>query len=110
MSFITNQAHNASKRIDNLKRKLYAAESGEGSVGIPAESWATAVIKLAIIFLIGIVIIQGVVTNSGVNNSSAPFYSLLISVKNNITSGYSLASLTLLVLGAVSVIHYLGFV
>jgi hypothetical protein len=108
MSYITNKAHNASKRIDSLKRKLCATELAEGE--IPADVWVNSIVKIAIIFIIGIFIIQGVVSNSGVNNTSAPFYSLLVSVTSNITSGYTLASLVVLVIGAAAIIHFLGFI
>jgi hypothetical protein len=108
MSFVTNTAYNAEKCIDFIKCKLYAAESGEGA--IPAESWVNSIIKVAVIFIIGIVILQGVTDNTGLNNTSAPFYSLAISVKSSITSGYTLASLMIMVLGAAAITHYLGFI
>jgi hypothetical protein len=110
MSFITNTAYIANK-INSLKLKITSEESAEGSVGVPAESFAIAVLKLAIIFIIEIVILQGVVNSSGVmNNTPAPFYSLTVSVRSQITSGYTLASLLVLVVGAAGVMHYLDFI
>ena len=107
MSYVSNQAYIANK-INNLKLKLTGDEPAEGA--LDAQNWVTAIIKVAVIFIIGIVILQGVTDNTGLNNTSAPFYSLAQSVQSNITSGYSLASLVVLVVGAGAVIHFFGFV
>lgn len=107
MSFISNKAYITSK-INSLKLRINSEESAEADFG--ADKWVTTIVKLAVIFIIGIFIIQGVVENTGLNNSSEPFYSLLQSVQSNITSGYTLASLMILVVGAGAIIHYLGFV
>jgi hypothetical protein len=80
MSYVNNRAYIADK-INNLKLKLVNDESAEGSVGVPAESFAITVIKLACILVIGVIIVQGIYTASGVNNTSAPFYSLAVSVQ-----------------------------
>jgi hypothetical protein len=42
MSFITNTAYIVNK-INSLKLKITSEESAEGSVGVPAESFASAV-------------------------------------------------------------------
>jgi hypothetical protein len=108
MSFLQLKNSSASSHISKIGHKLRSADSGEGSVG--ADVWITAIIKIACLFVIGIVILESVVNNTGVNNSSEPFYDLMVSVKSNITSGYTLASLMVLVIGAGAVIHFLGFV
>jgi len=108
VSYITTKAHNASKLLDFIKLKLNSLECAEGA--LDAQNWVTAIIKVAVIFIIGIVILQGVTDNTGLNNTSAPFYALAQSVKSSITSGYTLASLMIMVLGAGAIIHYLGFI
>jgi hypothetical protein len=108
MSYFNIKNSTAGKLVSKFGLKMLQPESGEGSLS--AESFAIAVLKLAVIFIVGIVIIQGVYTSSGVNNTSAPFYDLAVSVKSQITSGYTLASLLVLVVGAAGVMHFLGFI
>ena len=108
MSIITNSAYIAVKRISELERKLCNLECGE--IGIAPEDFAQTIIKLAVVLVIGVVIIESVVTNTGMNDSSQPFYSLMQSVNTNITSGYALGSLMVLAAGASAILYYLGFI
>jgi hypothetical protein len=108
MSFFDFKNSNTGKLVGKLGLKLNSRESAEGSV--PADVWVNSIIKIAVIFIIGIVILNAVVANTGVNNSSMPFYDLMQSVQSNITSGYTLASLMVLVCGAAAVMHFLGFI
>ena len=80
----------------------------EKAEGTGASDWATAIIKVSCILVIGVVILNGIV---GAVNVSAdtPFYTLYESVKSNITSGYTLAALMVLALGAGAIMHFLGF-
>jgi hypothetical protein len=107
MSYILNQAYNASKHIDQLKRKLCSSESAEGA--LTPEDWVIAVVKLSCIFVIGLFILNNIIDTNSMNESDA-FYSLAISVKSQITSGYTLASLLILVVGSAAITHYLGFI
>jgi hypothetical protein len=107
MSFINIKNSSAGKLVSKIGLKINQLECAE--VGVAPESWAIAVIKLACIFVIGLVIIESVYDNAGLNNTSAILYSLGVNVKNQISSGYTLASLMVLVVGAVAVMSYLGF-
>ena len=80
----------------------------EKAEGIGASDWATAIIKVAVILIVGIVILNGVVAGANITASS-PFYTLYQSVQTNITSGYTLAALMVLALGAGAIMHFLGF-
>ena len=75
---------------------------------IPPELWISSIIKIACILIIGIVILNGVVTGSNLSANSS-FYGLMTSVQGNITSGYTLLSLLILVVGSGAVLHFLGF-
>lgn len=85
---------------------LKDVESGEG--GIPAEMWATAIIKVSCILVIGVVILNGMIGATNVSADST-FYSLYTSVVSNINSGYTLAALMVLALGSGAIMHFLGF-
>jgi hypothetical protein len=81
-------------------------EKADGDV--PADAWAMAIIKVACILVIGVVILNGVVTGANITATS-PFYSLYQSVYSNINSGYSLSVLMVLAIGAGAIMHFLGF-
>ena len=80
----------------------------EKAEGTGASDWATAIIKVSCILVIGVVILNSVVTSTNITESS-PFYTLYESVKSNISSGYTLAALMVLALGAGAIMHFLGF-
>lgn len=75
---------------------------------VPADAWATAIIKVSCILIIGVVILNAVVGGANITESS-PFYSLYTSVTSNINSGYTLAALMVLSIGAGAIMHFLGF-
>lgn len=81
-------------------------EKADGDV--PADAWAMAIIKVACILVIGVVILNSVVVSTNITASS-PFYTLYQSVNANINSGYSLAALMVLAIGAGAIMHFLGF-
>jgi hypothetical protein len=108
MSFLQLKNSNAGKLITRVGLKLKSEESAEGTLA--PEDWVNSIVKIACIFVIGLIILQCVVNNTGLNNTSAPFYDLMQTVQNQITSGYTLASLMIMVLGAAAIIHYLGFI
>jgi hypothetical protein len=83
----------------------YKLEKAEGDV--PADAWATAIIKVSCILVIGVVILNGV-TNA-TNITTGPFATLFQSVQTNISSGYTLAALMVLAIGAGAIMHFLGF-
>jgi hypothetical protein len=72
-----------------------------------ADVWATAIIKVAAILVIGVVILNSVVSTANV--TTGPFAGLMTSVQSNITSGYTLAALMVLAIGAGAIMHFLGF-
>jgi hypothetical protein len=108
MSFIQLKNSAAAKCVSKVGLKLRSEESAEGVLA--PEDWVNSIVKIACIFVIGLIILQCVVNNTGLNNSSAPFFDLMQTVQSQITSGYTLASLMIMVLGASAIIHYLGFV
>jgi hypothetical protein len=81
-------------------------EKADGDLS--ADSWATAVIKVSCILIIGVVILSNVVIATNITASS-PFYILMNSVTGNINSGYQLAALMVLAISAGSILHFLGF-
>jgi hypothetical protein len=90
----------------SLKTFVRKMESAEGD--IPADAWATAIIKVACILVIGVVILNSVVSTANISNTST-FYTLFENVKSNISSGYTLAALMVLAIGAGAIMHFLGF-
>jgi hypothetical protein len=84
---------------------FFGYEKADGDV--PADH-ATSIIKVACIFIIGISILSGVVSTSNIAECS-PFHTLFNSVIGNINSGYTLAALMLISLGAGGILYYLGF-
>jgi hypothetical protein len=85
---------------------LNRREESEGFV--PPEMWISSIIKVAYILIIGIVILNGVVSGTNLSANST-FYGLLQNVQSNITSDYTLMSLLILVVGAGAIMHFLGF-
>ena len=88
------------------KKFLGNVEKAEGDV--PADAWITTIIKVSCIFVIGLVIVSGITTASNITDSS-PFYSMYASVLDNFESGYGLAALMILVISAVALMRFLGF-
>jgi hypothetical protein len=86
--------------------KFFGTEKADGDV--PADAWAMAIIKVACILVIGVVILNGVVIGANITSTS-PFYALYNSVQANINSGYTLAALMVLAIGAGAIMHFLGF-
>ena len=91
---------------NRIIRKLNCMEKAESDV--PADAWATAIIKVSCILVIGVVVLNSVVGAADISANST-FYALFTSVKSNITSGYTLAALMVLSLGAGAIMHFLGF-
>ncbi len=87
-------------------RKLNFMETAAGDV--PADQWATAIIKVSCILVIGVVVLNSVVAAADIQANST-FYTLFQSVKTNITSGYTLSALMVLALGSGAIMHFLGF-
>ena len=81
-------------------------ESAEGDV--PADAWAMAIIKVACILIIGVLVLNGIAISINMS-ASMPFYSLYQTVNQNIQSGYTLAALMILAIGAGAIMHFLGF-
>jgi hypothetical protein len=80
----------------------------EAAGGLAAEDFATAVVKVAVLLVIGIFLINGIVEGSNITAGS-PFYAAYQGVQNNLISGYGLASLMVLVIGSAGIMHFLGF-
>lgn len=89
--------------------KLFGKFGGmEKAEGEAPEAWATGIIKVACILVIGVVILNSVVSSSTIDANST-FYQLFTNVSNNIESGYTLAGLMVLALGAAAIMRFLGF-
>lgn len=91
--------------IKRISRAFTGSETAEGDMA--ADQWATAIIKVSCILIIGVVILNGV--TSAVNVTTGPFAGLMTSVNANISSGYTLAALMVLAIGAGAIMHFLGF-
>lgn len=85
-----------------VKGAFTGSERAEGDMG--ADQWATAIIKVACILIIGVVILNGVTTAANV--TTGPFAGLMTSVNANISAGYTLMALAI---GAGAIMHFLGF-
>lgn len=94
------------KMFANVKKYFYEIELAEA---IAPEHWASALIKLACILVIGLVLLQGIFIASNITADSA-VYGAYNAVVGNVKSGYTLASLMVLVVGAVAILNFLGFV
>lgn len=81
-------------------------EPADGDIG--ADAWIMSVVKVACILIVGIVILNGVVIGGNISANSS-FYPLMTSIQSNISSGYTLASLIVLTIGAGGILHYLGY-
>ena len=92
--------------ITSAKRFVSSVEPADGDV--PSDKWAIAIVKVACILIIVVLILGGIVTASNITTSS-PFYAMYNSVIGNINSGYSLAALMVLAIGAGAIMHFLGF-
>jgi hypothetical protein len=103
---------NVTKKENTVKRNEgdilmnYKLEKAEGQGAAP-DAWATAIIKVSCILVIGVVILNAVV--GGANVTTGPFVTLYQSVQTQITSGYTLAALMVLAIGAAAIMHFLGF-
>jgi hypothetical protein len=75
---------------------------------VPPEAWASSIIKITCILIIGVTILNGVVIGTNLSANST-FYGLMTSVQGSITSGYTLLSLLILVVGSGAILHFLGF-
>jgi tetrahydromethanopterin S-methyltransferase subunit E len=82
-----------------------ATEKAEGDVG--ADVWASAIIKVSCLLVIGVLILSSVV--SGNNITTGPYAVLFTTVQTTITSGYTIAALMIFVVGAGALMHFLGF-
>lgn len=91
--------------LKTFAMKFYGSERAEGEA---PEDWATGIIKVACILVIGVVILNSVVTSANIGANST-FYGLYTSVTTNIQSGYTLAALMVLALGAGAIMRFLGF-
>jgi tetrahydromethanopterin S-methyltransferase subunit E len=89
----------------SIRELAKKTERADGDV--PADAWATAIIKVACILVIGVVILNSVVSTANV--STGPFAGLMTTVNQNISSGYTLAALMVLAIGAGAIMHFLGF-
>ena len=74
----------------------------------PADAWATAIIKVSCILVIGVLVLNGVVSSVNLT-TMGPFSGLLTTVTTNVTNGYTLGALMVLALGAGAIMHFLGF-
>jgi hypothetical protein len=91
-----------------IKKATKLVLGEERAEGIAAEDFATAIIKVAAILVIGVTILNSIVSTANISNTST-FYTLFTNVQNNIVSGYTLAALMVLALGAGAIMHFLGF-
>jgi hypothetical protein len=92
----------------SFMNKVSKLVSSQEPAEIAAADWATAIIKVACILVIGVVILNGIVTATVISNTST-FYTLYTNVVANINSGYTLAALMVLAIGAGAIMHFLGF-
>jgi hypothetical protein len=93
-------------KVKDLLKKFGGSEEAAGA--IEAQDWGMAVVKVACILIIGVLVLEGIVDAAPVN-ASDPFYDLAMTVRDNITNGYTLAGLIVLILGASAIMHFLGF-
>jgi hypothetical protein len=90
----------------SMSKRFFGQEEAAGALA--AENFASAVVKVAVLLIIGIFLVNGIVSGANITSGS-PFYAAYQGVQSNLISGYSLASLMALVLGAVGIMHFLGF-
>lgn len=89
-----------------MTKRFSGNEEAAGDLG--AEYFASAVVKVAVILVVGVFLINGVVSGSNIT-AGTPFYAAYQGVQSNLISGYGLASLMVLVVGAAGIMHFLGF-
>ncbi|WP_319508138.1 hypothetical protein [uncultured Methanolobus sp.] len=85
--------------IERYAKKVEPGDAGE---------MATVIIRVAAILVIGVVILNGVAESASLTEGDA-FYNLSQSVIQNVESGYTLAALMVLALGASVIMRYMGF-
>jgi hypothetical protein len=85
----------------------FKTEKAEGDA--PADMWASAIIKVACILVIGVVILNGIVGAVNTSALTGTYATLFNTVSSNISSGYTLAALMVLAIGAGAIMHFLGF-
>lgn len=85
-----------------MKRK----EAAEGTYD--PSLWAAAVVKVACLLIIGLFIINGIVVGANITANSM-MYTTYSNVIQNFNSGYTLAALMVLVVGASAIMSFLGF-
>lgn len=90
--------------MDIAAAQRYAKKVEHGD----AAEVTTIIIRVACILIIGVVILNGVVSSASLDETDA-FYNLSQSVIGNIESGYTLAALMILALGASAIMRYMGF-
>lgn len=83
----------------------FGTEKAEGDA---MEDWAIAVIKVSCLLIIGVIVINSVVDTASIDENST-FYDVFNNVTTNTTSGYTLAGLLVLVIGAAAIMRFLGF-
>lgn len=91
-----------------VQPKYQNPPSHRSSSGVRQEDFVVAIIKVACVLVIGTVILNSVVSSLDVNNSSA-FSGVFARVQANIQTGYALAALMVLVVGAGAIMKFLGF-
>lgn len=85
---------------------INTCEPADGDIS--ADMWATAIVKVSALLIIGIVIVTGIVQGANITASS-PLYGMYSSVISNFNSGYTLAALMVLAIGSAAIMHFLGF-
>lgn len=89
-------------KVSDRIAELYFDAQGDAS------QVTTTIIRVAAVLMIGVVILNGVVESAGLESGDA-FYNLSQSVIANVESGYTLAALMVLALGAAAIMRYMGF-
>jgi hypothetical protein len=83
---------------------MIGLEMAEGS--IPSEDGILLIIKFVCLLVIGVLVLNGVASTSSIQPGGA-FYCLYLSVRRNITYGYSLMGRLLITLVAGLLIKYM---
>lgn len=89
----------------NITKCFHGIEPAEGET--PAD-YSHVIIKVACILIIGLIILQGVFTASNVTANSV-FYGVYSAVTDNVKSGYTLASMMVMVIGTAAILRFFGF-
>jgi len=88
-------------RMMNINKEKAEAE-------VP-EDWARKIIKISCVLVIGVIIMNGI-SDAAVINDNDTLYDLAVSVQGAISSGYTLAALMVLALGAAAIMRFLSFI